>query len=301
MQKIPFVDLHAQYLSIRAEIDAAIAARHRAARLHRRPVRQSISRRRSRRRMASSIASPWRNGTDAIYVALRDARHRRRRRGDHDRRTAGSRPRRRSRRPARGRCSSTSTATTRSTRRRSRRRSRRARRRSSRCTCTASRRDMDAICAIWRSAAACCVIEDCAQAHLAPSSSGQRVGTFGDAATLQLLSGQESRRIRRCRRDRHRTTRSWPTRCRMFANHGALMKHEHQMKASTAGWTACRQQCSQRKLPHLAAWTRARQQLARRYDELLADIPERGSSDGASARRARVSPVRDPARRNASA
>jgi dTDP-4-amino-4,6-dideoxygalactose transaminase len=64
------------------------------------------------------------------------------------------------------------------------------------------------------------------------------------------------------------------TRCRMFANHGALVKHQHQMEGVNSRMDGLQASLLSKKLPHLAAWTEARRRIAQSYDELLGTIPE---------------------------
>ncbi len=112
------------------------------------------------------------------------------------------------------------------------------------------------------------VIEDCAQAHLAEWG-GRRVGTFGDAATFSFYPGKN--------------LGAWgdagaivtndeaiATRCRMFASHGALVKHQHEMEGINSRLDGLQAALLKAKLPHLPAWTKARQRVAHEYDTRLA-------------------------------
>jgi dTDP-4-amino-4,6-dideoxygalactose transaminase len=115
------------------------------------------------------------------------------------------------------------------------------------------------------------MIEDCAQAHLAEFG-GQVVGTFGDAATFSFFpsknlgaygdgggiivkDGELARRIR------------------MFANHGALVRHQHQMEGVNSRLDALQAAILNAKLPHLPDWTARRQEHAAYYDRVLSEIP----------------------------
>ena len=112
------------------------------------------------------------------------------------------------------------------------------------------------------------LIEDCAQAHFAERM-GRRVGTFGVAGTFSFYPGKNLGAYG----DAGAIVTNddeLARRCRMYANHGALVKHEHGWRASTAGWTGCRRACSRPSSAHLGAWTRARQQVALWYDTALA-------------------------------
>ena len=116
------------------------------------------------------------------------------------------------------------------------------------------------------------VIEDCAQAHFAERS-GRRVGTFGIAGTFSFYPGKnlgaygDAGAI-------VTNDDALAERCRMFANHGALVKHEHRMEGINSRLDGLQAALLTRKLRHLASWTRARQDVARQYDRLLAGIPQ---------------------------
>ncbi|CAN5414627.1 DegT/DnrJ/EryC1/StrS family aminotransferase [soil metagenome] len=115
------------------------------------------------------------------------------------------------------------------------------------------------------------LIEDCAQAHLA-TFNGQKVGTFGDAATFSFFPsknlgayGDGGGIIVR--------DAELATKVRMYANHGALKRHQHVMEGMNSRLDALQAAILSAKLPFLADWTRRRQEHARYYDGLLADIP----------------------------
>jgi dTDP-4-amino-4,6-dideoxygalactose transaminase len=115
------------------------------------------------------------------------------------------------------------------------------------------------------------VIEDCAQAHYA-TWHGQRVGTFGAAATFSFFPGKnlgaygDAGAI-------ITEDGELATRMRMFANHGALRKHEHAMEGINSRLDALQAAILLAKLPHIHEWTARRQQVAAWYDELLKDTP----------------------------
>ena len=115
------------------------------------------------------------------------------------------------------------------------------------------------------------VIEDCAQAHYA-SWQGQRVGTFGDVATFSFYPGKnlgaygDAGAIVTNNAD-------LATRMRMYANHGALTKHQHRVEGVNSRLDGLQAAILSAKLPHIHAWTQRRQQVASWYDELLANIP----------------------------
>ncbi len=114
------------------------------------------------------------------------------------------------------------------------------------------------------------MIEDCAQAHFSQWR-GRRVGTFGDAATFSFYPGKN--------------LGAWgdagaivtndddlANACRMFANHGALVKHEHLMEGVNSRMDGLQASLLTTKLRYIDEWTRARQRIAQRYNELLTGV-----------------------------
>jgi dTDP-4-amino-4,6-dideoxygalactose transaminase len=114
------------------------------------------------------------------------------------------------------------------------------------------------------------LIEDCAQAHFAEWS-GRRVGTFGDAATFSFYPGKN--------------LGAWgdagaiitsddelARKCRMYANHGALVKHQHEMEGINSRMDGLQAALLCAKLRHIDVWTQARQSIAAHYNRLLAGV-----------------------------
>ena len=116
------------------------------------------------------------------------------------------------------------------------------------------------------------LVEDCAQAHLARFA-GRPVGTFGRAATFSFYPGKnlgaygDAGAI-------ITDDEEFAKRCRMYANHGALVKHEHVMEGINSRLDGLQASLLSAKLPHLAGWTAARRRVAAQYDAALAGIPE---------------------------
>ena len=114
------------------------------------------------------------------------------------------------------------------------------------------------------------LVEDCAQAHLAERG-GQRVATFGIAGTFSFYPGKnlgaygDGGAI-------VTNDEAFAQRCRMYANHGALVKHDHQMEGINSRLDGMQASLLTAKLRHLEAWTAARRQVAQWYDAALADI-----------------------------
>lgn len=114
------------------------------------------------------------------------------------------------------------------------------------------------------------LVEDCAQAHFA-TWQGQRVGTFGDLATFSFYPGKN--------------LGAWgdagaiitnddelAEKCRMFANHGALVKHQHVMEGINSRMDGIQAALLTAKLKHIDSWTNARQKVAAAYDNAFQTV-----------------------------
>ena len=127
--------------------------------------------------------------------------------------------------------------------------------------------DMDPIMAIaerhglW-------VVEDCAQAHLARYKD-RLVGTFGAAATFSFYPSKNLGAYgdAGCIVTNDDQLAEWMA---AFARHGG--KNEHVMEAINSRMDGLQAAILQAKLPHLPAWTKARRRLAWDYDSLLKGI-----------------------------
>lgn len=114
------------------------------------------------------------------------------------------------------------------------------------------------------------VVEDCAQAHYA-TWAGQRVGTFGNAGTFSFYPGKnlgaygDAGAIVTDDDD-------LAARMRMYANHGALKKHQHQMEGINSRLDGMQAAILSAKLPHIHVWTKHRQQVASWYDTVLGGV-----------------------------
>lgn len=124
--------------------------------------------------------------------------------------------------------------------------------------------DMDAIMAIARRHGLW-VVEDCAQAHLA-TYKGQLVGTFGAAATFSFYPSKNLGAYgdAGCIVTNDDQLADWMA---AFARHGG--KNEHVMEAINSRMDGLQAAILKAKLPHLPEWTKARQRLASQYDSLL--------------------------------
>ena len=109
------------------------------------------------------------------------------------------------------------------------------------------------------------VIEDCAQAHLA-TYKGRLVGTFGNAATFSFYPGKNLGAYgdAGCIVTNDDALADWTA---TFARHGG--KGEHVMEGINSRMDGLQAAILNVKLPHLPAWTTARRRVAGRYNELL--------------------------------
>jgi dTDP-4-amino-4,6-dideoxygalactose transaminase len=116
------------------------------------------------------------------------------------------------------------------------------------------------------------VIEDCAQSHFSEFK-GKRVGTFGIAASFSFYPGKnlgaygDAGAI-------ITNDAALAERCKMYARHGALKKHEHQMEGINSRLDGLQAAILSAKLPHILEWTLARIHCADAYNQLLGDISE---------------------------
>ncbi len=130
--------------------------------------------------------------------------------------------------------------------------------------------DMDALLEISRRTGVP-IVEDCAQAHGARYK-GKRVGAFGIAAAFSFYPGKnlgaygEAGGI-------VTSDASIDAFSRMFREHGSVTKYEHKIIARNDRLDGIQGAVLGAKLPHLEGWNASRRRLAARYRELLADEP----------------------------
>ena len=115
------------------------------------------------------------------------------------------------------------------------------------------------------------VIEDCAQAHLA-TFKGQSVGTFGAAATFSFYPGKNLGAMGDAgaivtNEDGLARTMA------MLARHGGVNKGEHEIEGVNSRLDGLQAAILSVKLPRLAGWTRRRQEIAAKYTHALAGVP----------------------------
>jgi dTDP-4-amino-4,6-dideoxygalactose transaminase len=129
--------------------------------------------------------------------------------------------------------------------------------------------DMDAIMAIARKHKLW-VIEDCAQSHLARYK-GKLVGTFGDAASFSFYPGKNLGAMGDAGAVVTRDA-GLAERMAMYARHGGLVKGDHQVEGINSRLDGMQAAILSAKLPHLEAWTQARVGWAAAYTKALAGI-----------------------------
>lgn len=109
------------------------------------------------------------------------------------------------------------------------------------------------------------VIEDCAQAHLSEYK-GRKVGSFGDAAVFSFYPGKNLGAMgdAGCLTTNNLELANW---CKLFARHGG--KGEHTIEGINSRLDGIQAAILGVKLPKLVQWTKRRQEIASRYDNLL--------------------------------
>jgi dTDP-4-amino-4,6-dideoxygalactose transaminase len=129
--------------------------------------------------------------------------------------------------------------------------------------------NMDAIMAV-ASKHRLWVIEDCAQAHLAKLD-GRTVGTFGVAATFSFYPGKNLGAMG----DAGAIVTSdakLAEQMAMFARHGGLRKGDHQIEGINSRLDGLQAAILSIKLRKLAGWTARRKSIAADYDRMLAGL-----------------------------
>jgi dTDP-4-amino-4,6-dideoxygalactose transaminase len=116
------------------------------------------------------------------------------------------------------------------------------------------------------------VVEDCAQAHFSEFK-GKKVGTFGIAATFSFYPGKnlgaygDAGAI-------ITNNKQLAEKCRMYANHGALTKHNHEIEGINSRLDGLQAAILSVKLKYIDEWNKKRLESALLYNELLKSIPQ---------------------------
>ncbi len=114
------------------------------------------------------------------------------------------------------------------------------------------------------------VIEDCAQAHLAKYDN-QFVGLFGDFATFSFYPGKNLGAMGDAGAvvtNDNQLARN----ARLYANHGSLKKHHHEIEGINSRMDGLQAAVLRIKLRHIKDWTIKRQKIANTYSEKLNNI-----------------------------
>ena len=114
------------------------------------------------------------------------------------------------------------------------------------------------------------LVEDCAQAHLARFA-GKTVGTFGAIGTFSFYPGKNLGAMgdAGCLVTNDDRLAAFAAK---FARHGGLRKGDHEIEGINSRLDGLQAAILNAKLPHLERWTRARQALAQTYDQQLAGM-----------------------------
>jgi dTDP-4-amino-4,6-dideoxygalactose transaminase len=129
--------------------------------------------------------------------------------------------------------------------------------------------DLDAFAALARQHGLR-LIEDCAQAHGAEWK-GRRVGTIGGAGTFSFFPGKnlgaygDAGAI-------VTADEALAKRCRMIANHGRTAKYNHVFEGRNSRLDGLQAAILLAKLKHLDGWIERRRAVARRYRERLSNV-----------------------------
>ena len=114
------------------------------------------------------------------------------------------------------------------------------------------------------------LIEDCAQSHFS-TYRGERAGLFGVAGSFSFYPGKNLGAYGDAgciiTNDDQLAER-----CRMFANHGALKKHHHQIEGINSRLDGLQAAILSAKLPYILDWTRSRIKNAGLYEKYLEGI-----------------------------
>ena len=113
------------------------------------------------------------------------------------------------------------------------------------------------------------VLEDCAQAHGARYR-GQKVGTFGDAATFSFYPSKNLGAIGDAGAIVTNDA-AYSERARLIANHGQAAKNRHTIVGRNSRMDGIQAAALSVKLPYLDGWLNDRRANADRYGELLAN------------------------------
>jgi dTDP-4-amino-4,6-dideoxygalactose transaminase len=115
------------------------------------------------------------------------------------------------------------------------------------------------------------VIEDCAQAHLAEINQ-QKVGTYGHAAAFSFYPGKNLGAYgdAGCIATNNKDIAE---KARLIANHGQKIKHKHLIEGRNSRLDGLQAAVLNVKIPHLPDWTKKRIRAAQWYKKYLSGLP----------------------------
>jgi len=116
------------------------------------------------------------------------------------------------------------------------------------------------------------LIEDCAQSHFSEFE-GSRAGTIGIAGSFSFYPGKNLGAYgdAGCIIT---NDDALGEKCRMYARHGALIKHQHKMEGINSRLDGLQAAILLAKLPHILKWTENRIQVAAWYNKYLSGVSE---------------------------
>lgn len=116
------------------------------------------------------------------------------------------------------------------------------------------------------------LIEDCAQSHLT-TYEGKIVGNFGVASSFSFYPGKNLGAFgdAGCIITNDDNVAK---KCRMFANHGALIKHHHQIEGVNSRMDTIQASVLLNKLPYLKEYTESRRNIASLYHDRLRELSQ---------------------------
>jgi dTDP-4-amino-4,6-dideoxygalactose transaminase len=116
------------------------------------------------------------------------------------------------------------------------------------------------------------LIEDCAQAHFSEFH-GKKAGTYGLAGTFSFYPGKNLGAYG----DAGAIITNddvLARRARLYANHGSLKKHHHEMEGINSRLDGIQAAVLDVKLKYIDEWNRARHKNAMKYNEWLSGLPQ---------------------------
>lgn len=116
------------------------------------------------------------------------------------------------------------------------------------------------------------VLEDCAQAHLAKWN-GKKIGTFGQAASFSFFPGKNLGAYGDAGAMMLQD-KTLADDCRMIAQHGQKGKHNHIISGRNSRLDGLQAAILNVKIKHLQKWTEQRQTVAKQYDNLLQEVSQ---------------------------